>query len=290
MWSAPALAAITLSPVVLPNGTQTVAYDQTITASGGTGPYTYAVTTGSLPSGLSLDGATGEITGTPDHHRLFQLHHNGDRFNERDGQPRVFDLGRHRVADVVAVIVARGNAGHGLQPDDHGGRGNRALHILGFAGSAARRADLVERRRAQRHADRQRFFRIHPPGDRRQRQHRISHLQPGDRQQLADIYADDPAERQPGHSLTAKPSRRAAAARLTRTRSPAVRCRPDSRSTASSGAVSGTPTGSGTSNFTVGATDTFGDTGSQPYSLTIGGEQPSAQSNHAVQWLPGHSL
>lgn len=65
MWSAPALAAITLSPVVLPNGTQTVAYDQTITASGGTGPYTYAVTTGSLPSGLSLDGATGEITGTP---------------------------------------------------------------------------------------------------------------------------------------------------------------------------------------------------------------------------------
>ena len=65
MWSAPALAAITLSPVVLPNGTQTVAYDQTITASGGTAPYTYAVTSGSLPAGLSLDGSTGEITGAP---------------------------------------------------------------------------------------------------------------------------------------------------------------------------------------------------------------------------------
>src|SRR5580658_2789773 len=65
MWSAPALAAITLSPVVLPNGTQTVAYDQTITASGGVAPYTYAVTSGSLPSGLSLNSSTGEITGTP---------------------------------------------------------------------------------------------------------------------------------------------------------------------------------------------------------------------------------
>ena len=65
MWSAPALAAISLSPVVLPNGTQTVAYDQIITASGGTAPYTYAVTSGSLPPGLSLDGSTGEITGSP---------------------------------------------------------------------------------------------------------------------------------------------------------------------------------------------------------------------------------
>ncbi|MGA9982330.1 MAG: putative Ig domain-containing protein, partial [Acidobacteriaceae bacterium] len=37
---------------------------QTLTASGGTGPYTYAVTTGSLPAGISLNASTGALTGT----------------------------------------------------------------------------------------------------------------------------------------------------------------------------------------------------------------------------------
>ena len=37
----------------------------TFTASGGEGPYTYSVSTGSLPAGLSLNGSTGELSGTP---------------------------------------------------------------------------------------------------------------------------------------------------------------------------------------------------------------------------------
>ena len=41
------------------------AYNQTLAASGGTTPYTWAVTTGSLPAGLSLNTSTGAITGTP---------------------------------------------------------------------------------------------------------------------------------------------------------------------------------------------------------------------------------
>lgn len=55
---------ITLSPSSLPGGTTGTAYNQTITASGGTGPYTYAVTLGSLPTGLTL-AAGGGLTGTP---------------------------------------------------------------------------------------------------------------------------------------------------------------------------------------------------------------------------------
>ncbi|MDM7832347.1 putative Ig domain-containing protein [Cellulomonas edaphi] len=35
------------------------------TASGGTPPYAYAVTSGSLPAGLTLDPSTGEVSGTP---------------------------------------------------------------------------------------------------------------------------------------------------------------------------------------------------------------------------------
>jgi hypothetical protein len=56
---------IALSPSSLPGGTYNTPYSQTISASGGTSPYTYAVTTGSLPSGLSLNSSTGAITGTP---------------------------------------------------------------------------------------------------------------------------------------------------------------------------------------------------------------------------------
>jgi len=55
---------ITMSPATLPNGTINTAYSQTITSSGGTSPYTYAVSTGSLPTGLTLSSA-GVLSGTP---------------------------------------------------------------------------------------------------------------------------------------------------------------------------------------------------------------------------------
>ncbi|MFN7973540.1 MAG: putative Ig domain-containing protein [Acidobacteriota bacterium] len=55
---------ITLAPATLPNGSIGFPYSQTITASGGTAPYTFAVTVGSLPPGLSL-AAGGILSGTP---------------------------------------------------------------------------------------------------------------------------------------------------------------------------------------------------------------------------------
>ncbi|HPA27817.1 MAG TPA: M6 family metalloprotease domain-containing protein [Acidobacteriota bacterium] len=55
---------ITVLPSSLPNGVAGTAYSQTITASGGTAPYTYAVTSGALPGGLTLSPA-GLLSGTP---------------------------------------------------------------------------------------------------------------------------------------------------------------------------------------------------------------------------------
>ena len=52
----------------LPNGNVTVLYTGSATASGGTGPYTYAVTSGTLPGGLSLTASgagAGNVGGTP---------------------------------------------------------------------------------------------------------------------------------------------------------------------------------------------------------------------------------
>jgi CSLREA domain-containing protein len=56
---------ITLSPTSLPPGTLAQSYSQLVTATGGTGPYQYVMTGGSLPPGLTLDVATGVISGVP---------------------------------------------------------------------------------------------------------------------------------------------------------------------------------------------------------------------------------
>src|SRR5207245_1204178 len=56
--------AITVSPPTFPNGTAGTPYSQTITASGGTAPYTFVVTNGVLPTGLTLS-LDGTLSGTP---------------------------------------------------------------------------------------------------------------------------------------------------------------------------------------------------------------------------------
>jgi probable HAF family extracellular repeat protein len=53
------------SPGVLPNATQNVSYNTTLQVSGGTQPFTFGITDGGLPSGLTLNSSTGAITGTP---------------------------------------------------------------------------------------------------------------------------------------------------------------------------------------------------------------------------------
>lgn len=72
--SAPATVSLTisapslvLSPAsgTLDPGTVGSAYRFSVGATGGTAPYSYAIAAGSLPTGLSLDTSTGEISGTP---------------------------------------------------------------------------------------------------------------------------------------------------------------------------------------------------------------------------------
>ncbi|MFN8636310.1 MAG: kelch repeat-containing protein [Chloroflexota bacterium] len=53
----------TLSP--LPDGTVGVTYSKSLQATGGIAPYSWTVSTGTLPTGLTLNGTTGAISGTP---------------------------------------------------------------------------------------------------------------------------------------------------------------------------------------------------------------------------------
>lgn len=48
-----------------PHGVVGEAYSHSMTVTGGTAPYTWTITSGALPTGLSLNGSTGAITGTP---------------------------------------------------------------------------------------------------------------------------------------------------------------------------------------------------------------------------------
>ncbi len=59
--------SLTLKPPTLPAATVGQSYkcESDITASGGKAPYTYAISAGSLPPGLSLNPSTGAVTGTP---------------------------------------------------------------------------------------------------------------------------------------------------------------------------------------------------------------------------------
>jgi hypothetical protein len=75
--SSPALSAtatyslkvvkLVISPSTLPEATVGDLYSVTLSATGGISPYTWALTSGSLPAGLSLHGSTGVISGTPSH-------------------------------------------------------------------------------------------------------------------------------------------------------------------------------------------------------------------------------
>jgi hypothetical protein len=58
-------STIAITTASLPDGLVGVAYTQTLAAAGGTPPYTWAVTSGSLPAGIALDPKGGTLSGTP---------------------------------------------------------------------------------------------------------------------------------------------------------------------------------------------------------------------------------
>jgi hypothetical protein len=58
-------SGLTINSTTLPSGVLTQAYSLALAAVGGSQPYTWRISVGALPQGLSLNPATGAITGTP---------------------------------------------------------------------------------------------------------------------------------------------------------------------------------------------------------------------------------
>jgi FG-GAP repeat/Putative Ig domain len=115
---------ITVNPATLPAGTVGAAFSQTLTATGGTAPFTFSVSSGALPPGLTLSQA-GVISGTPTAAGSFSFTVQALLNNTSCTGTRAFTL---FIATPPAVVAA--------EDDDHNAR-NAVL-----AGAAAGAAGL----------------------------------------------------------------------------------------------------------------------------------------------------
>jgi hypothetical protein len=59
------VAVLAITTTTLPNGTEGVAYNQTVTTTGGATPLAFSISAGALPPGLMLNATSGAITGMP---------------------------------------------------------------------------------------------------------------------------------------------------------------------------------------------------------------------------------
>ncbi len=92
-----------------------VAVSQTVTASGGIPPYTFSVSSGSLPGGLQIGASTGVISGTPNATGIFLV-----TLRATDGEGRIADTPSPITITVssppVTIGVPTTSIGSGQQP------------------------------------------------------------------------------------------------------------------------------------------------------------------------------
>ena len=74
-----------------PTGQVGVPYTDTLTAAGGTTPYTWSVSAGTLPRRDHAERLDRGAGGHPDRGRYLQLHHQGDRRDRPDRHPGHLD-------------------------------------------------------------------------------------------------------------------------------------------------------------------------------------------------------
>jgi hypothetical protein len=122
---------LTISPTSLPGGTVGTAYSVTPSATGGSGNYTFSVTAGSLPNGLSLNAGTGALSGTPSATGTFNFTLTAtDSANSSLTGSRAY-----------TVVISQGFIlqnfdgsnvpvnGDGTYPDEYSGSGNATLSL-----------------------------------------------------------------------------------------------------------------------------------------------------------------
>ena len=145
---------ITVNPASLPAGTVGSAYSQSITATGGTAPHTFAVTAGTLPAGLSLS-SSGSLTGTPTAGGTFNFTVTN---RQLDGHRALYGVARLHADDQCAddhgqsSIAAGWHSWIGVLTVHHSDWWNGAAHLRGDGGNASGGAQFILERIPHRYA------------------------------------------------------------------------------------------------------------------------------------------
>ena len=193
-------AAITVNPASLPGGTVGVPYNQSVTATGGTGSHTFSVSAGSLPVGLSLNASTGAITGTPTSALASSFTITATDGNGATGS-RAYNV-TINAAITVNPVIAAGRYGRrrvfaiGLRDRRHGKLHVQRQRRIAAGGSVTEWLNRCNQRYACQCGDQQ----LYDYGHRRQRRDRIAclqhHDQCDDQRQSGDVASGDG-----GHSV-----------------------------------------------------------------------------------------
>jgi len=113
---------LSVSTTSLPNGAQSVAYNQILSAVGGTAPYAWLVSSGTLPSGLTMSTG-GQISGTP----------TSAGTSNFTAQVTDSSVPTQTATQALSITVA----GTGGPPNNAGLNGNYAFAFNGITGSSA---------------------------------------------------------------------------------------------------------------------------------------------------------
>ena len=261
-------AGIAVNPANLPAATVGTPYSRSVSATGGTGSYTFGVTAGTLPAGLALNATTGAITGTPTSATAATFTITATDSNSATGS-RSYTLTVNAAITVNPPSLPAGSVGAAYSTTITAAGGNGSLHVHGDCRGppGGPVAEWHEWGRIG-HADHGSYQQLHDHRDRRQRRHRLPRLQHHDRHR-PHRESGEPAGRYRRCCVQPEPSARPAAPALTRSPSPPARCRPGCRSTAARACCPEHRVPLQPSSFTITATDSNSATASRPYSFAI---------------------
>ncbi|MBB1616513.1 IPT/TIG domain/outer membrane autotransporter barrel domain-containing protein [Pseudomonas sp. UMC65] len=286
--SSPATVTITvtpptlaITPTTLPNGTQSTAYSQTLSTSAGTAPYSYAITAGSLPAGMSLNTGTGTLSGTPTAGGAFNLTITATDAYSATGS-RAYTLlinGLPPVANALSTTVAANSSANTIPLNITGGAATSvAVASAPSHGSATASGTSISYTPTAGFSGADSFT------------YTATNASGTSSPATVSITVGAP-------SITLSPgslSNGTAGTPYSATLNATGGAVPYSYSITSgslptglslntgTGAISGIPSAAGTSNLTITATDTNGATGSQAYSITINIQAPVASAGSAT--------